>query len=242
MPRPRKCRRVRGLPGITYYKPQGLALRRLEETRLGVEEAEALRLKDLEGLNQREAAERMGVSRPTFQRVLKEARRHAAEALLGGRAIRIEGGHFAIAGAATAERTTEETMNIAIVTDDGRTVSGHFGRATGYAVYTVENSTVTGRELREKAGHHTFAGQGDEPDHDESGRHGFGAGAQSRHAAMAATIGDCQVLISGGMGQGAYNNLKEHGIEPIITDETDIEGAVERYLAGDLPNLMDRLH
>ncbi len=228
-----------GLPQVSYYKPQGLPLRYLKETRLSVEEAEALRLKDLEGLDQQAAAERMGISRPTFQRLLKEARHHVAEALLGGRAIRIEGGHFTLGGQAGGIK--EENMKIAVVTDDGQTISAHYGRATGYAVFTITDGAITGREQREKAGHHTFDGHGEEAG-DGTGRHGYGEGAQSRHNAMAAALEDCQVLIGGGMGWGAYENLKSRGIEAIITDVTNAEEAVTRYLAGELPNLMERLH
>ena len=132
-------------------------------------------------------------------------------------------------------------MNIAVVTDDGRTISAHYGRATGYAVFTITDGAITGREQREKAGHHTFSGH--EGGHGgEDAPHGYGAGAESRHDAMAAGIGDCQVLIGGGMGWGAFENLKGRGIEPVITDVTNAEEAVRRYVAGDLPNLMDRLH
>src|SRR3972149_4685746 len=195
MPRPRKCRRVAGLPRVTYYKPQGIPLRSLKETRLSVEEVEALRLKDLEGLDQKEAAERIGISRPTFQRVLQEARRHVAEALLGGQAIRIEGGDFTLDRPELAADRKERAMNIAVVTDNGNTGAGHYGRATGYAVFKVADGAVTGREEREKAGHHTFAGHAGGPGN-PAAPHGFGAGAGSRHDAMAANIGDCQVLIS----------------------------------------------
>ena len=85
------------MPGVTYFKPAGIPLRALEEIRLTVEEAEAIRLKDLEGLEQEEGAEKMNISRPTFQRVLASARKKMAEALLNGKAIRIEGGNFEIA-------------------------------------------------------------------------------------------------------------------------------------------------
>src|SRR4030066_1360763 len=94
MPRPRKCRRVESLPGVTYFKPAGIPLRDLEEVRMSIEEAEAIRLKDLEGLEQEEGAEKMNISRPTFQRVLASARLKIADALLNGKAIRIEGGNF----------------------------------------------------------------------------------------------------------------------------------------------------
>ncbi len=94
MSRPLKCRRVAFIPGVTYFKPAGIPLRALEEVRLSVEEAEAIRLKDLEGLEQKQGAEKMNVSRPTFQRVLASARQKIADALLNGKAIRIEGGNF----------------------------------------------------------------------------------------------------------------------------------------------------
>jgi len=97
MPRPLKCRRVAFLPDVTYFKPAGIPLRALEEVRLSVEEAEAIRLKDLESLEQEQGAERMNISRPTFQRVLASARQKVADALLNGRAIRIEGGSFEMA-------------------------------------------------------------------------------------------------------------------------------------------------
>ncbi len=85
------------MPAVTYFKPAGIPMHVLEETCLTVEEAEALRLKDVEGLEQEEGAERMGISRPTFQRVLASARHKIADALLNGKAIRIEGGNFELA-------------------------------------------------------------------------------------------------------------------------------------------------
>lgn len=97
MSRPFKCRRVAYMPEVTYFKPAGVPLRVLDEIRLSIEEAEALRLKDIESLEQEQCAERMSVSRPTFQRILKAARIKVANALLRGKAIRIEGGNYEIA-------------------------------------------------------------------------------------------------------------------------------------------------
>jgi predicted DNA-binding protein (UPF0251 family) len=94
MSRTPKCRRVEFLPDVTYFKPAGIPLRDLEEVRMSIEEVEALRLKDLEGLEQEHGAEKMNVSRPTFQRVLASARQKVADALLNGKAIRIDGGNF----------------------------------------------------------------------------------------------------------------------------------------------------
>ncbi len=99
MVRPKKCRLVDAVPGVTYFKPAGIPLRFLDEVRLSVEEAESIRLKDLGGLQQIEAARKMGVSRPTFQRVLSSARQKVADALLNGKAVRIEGGSYQLTGA-----------------------------------------------------------------------------------------------------------------------------------------------
>ena len=96
MPRPTKWRRVAFIPEVTYFKPAGIPLRTLEEVGLTVEEAEAIRLKDLESLEQEECAKRMRISRPTFHRVLGSARQKIADALINGKAIRIEGGNFAL--------------------------------------------------------------------------------------------------------------------------------------------------
>lgn len=85
------------MPDVTYFKPAGIPLRVLEDVRLSVEEAEAIRLKDLDGLEQEEGAEKMNISRPTFQRVLASARKKVADALLNGKALRIQGGNFEIA-------------------------------------------------------------------------------------------------------------------------------------------------
>ena len=97
MPRPVKCRRITFLPDTNYFKPAGIPMRELEEVNISIEEAEALRLKDLEGLEQEQSAQRMSISRPTFQRVLASARKKLADALLHGKAIRIDGGNFAMA-------------------------------------------------------------------------------------------------------------------------------------------------
>ena len=87
MPRPRKRRTVEYVPAETTYKPVGRPLSELPQVWLSFDELEALRLADVEGLSQVEAAERMGVSRSTFQRTLAEARRKVARALVEGAAL-----------------------------------------------------------------------------------------------------------------------------------------------------------
>jgi predicted DNA-binding protein (UPF0251 family) len=105
MARPLCPRRVDALPRSTYFKPRGVPVKELEQTVLSVDELEALRLADLEGLYHEEAAARMNVSRATFGRIVETARRKVAEVLVRGRALKIEGGvverpalrHFACA-------------------------------------------------------------------------------------------------------------------------------------------------
>jgi predicted DNA-binding protein (UPF0251 family) len=90
-------RRVAFIPRITYFTPVGVPPGSAQEIRLSIEEAEAIRLKDLEGLEQEQCAQSMRVSRTTFARILGSARQKMADAMLNGRAIRIEGGNFEMA-------------------------------------------------------------------------------------------------------------------------------------------------
>ena len=132
-------------------------------------------------------------------------------------------------------------MKIAVISEDGATISQHFGRAPLYVVATVENGKVVGKETRNKMGHQHFAAaEHAEPAPGE--RHGYDADSQSKHTQMAQSIDDCQVLLAGGMGWGAYDSLKSRGIETVITDVRDIDEAVNTYLQGKLPNLMEKLH
>jgi predicted DNA-binding protein (UPF0251 family) len=85
------------MPESNYFKPRGIPLSMLEEVILNVDEFEALRLADLEGLYQEQAAEKMNVSRPTFGRIIDAAHKKVAEALVKGKALKIEGGEFEMA-------------------------------------------------------------------------------------------------------------------------------------------------
>jgi predicted Fe-Mo cluster-binding NifX family protein len=131
-------------------------------------------------------------------------------------------------------------LRIAAVSDDGTHISQHFGRAPYYVVLTLDDGRITSTETRPKAGHQTFAAQG-HPTLAPGERHGYDAGSQAKHRTMAETIADCQVLIAGGMGWGAFESLKAYGIEPVVTDVRDIREAALLYAQGNLPNLMDRL-
>ena len=96
MPRRPCCKRVSELPGVRYFKPRGIPLSELLEVILEVHELEALRLVHSEGLYQQGGAERMGISRASFGRILESAHQKVTEALVDGCALRIEGGDFHI--------------------------------------------------------------------------------------------------------------------------------------------------
>jgi predicted DNA-binding protein (UPF0251 family)/predicted Fe-Mo cluster-binding NifX family protein len=292
MSRPSKCKTVCFVPGVTYFKPAGVPLRGLEENRLSMEELEAVRLRDIECLDQAACAIKMNISRPTFQRVLSSARKNITEALLSGKALRIQGGNYELAAcrfrcreggepdpreadeqrsracpvcrSARMTRSTsnvgheridqiaanrlhgelmeEKALKIAVVSDDGKTISQHFGRATEYVVISAEGDRITGKEVRMKVGHSQFAASEAHEQGCGCGVHGHQEGAEDKHNAMSGNVLDCKVLLAGGMGWGAYESLKSRNIEPVVTDVLDIEAAVKQYLQGKLPNLMQRLH
>jgi len=135
-------------------------------------------------------------------------------------------------------------MKIAAVSEDGVTISQHFGRAPFYVVVTVEDGKVVSREQRDKMGHAQFAGDphAEEAHGADPRGHGFDASAQSRHVQMAAAIADCQILLARGMGAGAYQSMEQAGIRPVITDMGTIDDAIRAYLAGSLQDHVERLH
>jgi predicted Fe-Mo cluster-binding NifX family protein len=134
-------------------------------------------------------------------------------------------------------------MKIAFATDDETSISQHFGRASYYLVITVEDRKVVYRERRDKPGHAQFAHEPHIHDHNaHGGQHGFDPASKSRHARMAEVISDCQALLCGGMGAGAYDSLRAYGIQPNVTDLTTVEEALTAYLEGRIVDRIDRLH
>ena len=132
-------------------------------------------------------------------------------------------------------------MNIAAVTDDGITISQHFGRARYYEVCFVENSKVVRRERREKLGHHSFAGGEEHHDH-ASSAHGLDAASHDKHVSMAEAIKDCGIVLARGMGNGAYQSMRQLDIQPIVTDITNIDQAVQAVLDKTIIDHIERLH
>ena len=94
MVRPKKNRLVGFNPKINYFKPRGIPVLDLDEVCLTVDEREAIRLADLLGMSHAEAGERMGVSRATFGRIIQQARMVIADAIINGKAVRVEGGSY----------------------------------------------------------------------------------------------------------------------------------------------------
>jgi predicted Fe-Mo cluster-binding NifX family protein len=132
-------------------------------------------------------------------------------------------------------------MKIAAITDDGKVISQHFGRAPYYIVVTVENGLIVGRELRDKLGHAHFVNQSHEPELPGQ-PHGMGAASHNKHLQMAETIADCEALLCGGMGMGAYQSMVTRGIKPVVTDIREIDEAVMAYAEGKIVDRVDRLH
>ena len=132
-------------------------------------------------------------------------------------------------------------MKIAFVTDDGKSISAHFGRAAYYLVVDVNEKKEAGREMREKMGHSHFHGGQDHEDHSSQG-HGFSQQSQSRHVSMLEAIADCSVVICGGMGRGAVQSIQAGGKDLRLTNVRDIDQALELYLADNLPNLQELSH
>jgi predicted DNA-binding protein (UPF0251 family)/predicted Fe-Mo cluster-binding NifX family protein len=222
MVRPKKCRMVSALPGVTYFKPAGIPLRFLEEVALSVEQAEALRLKDIEGLEQTQAAVRMGVSRPTFQRVLTSARKRVADALLNGKAIRIEGGNFQVIPVTLCNR---EEQNLTFNSEGGKImkyampVSGnrlmsHFGQANEFMLLDVGQD---GRIVRKETITVTPHSCGTLPG--ELAKRGV------------------SVVLAGGMGMGPRIAFQRSSIEVVLgVTEPDPEKAAAAHVNHTLEN------
>jgi len=204
MPRPINERRLRAPIASRLMKPAGVPGRELEAVILRLDEAEAMRLADLEGLYQEAAARYMGVSRPTFGRIIESARRKVADAILNGKALRIEGGEVSI------QEQGEQAMKIAAPSRNGQ-IDEHFGHCKEYLVFTVN-----GKELVD---------EGTLPSPE-------GGGCKSNIASVLAAKGITH-MVAGNMGAGAVRVLGSHGITVIRGAEGDTKAAVQAYVNGE---------
>lgn len=203
MPRPQNDRRIRGGIAANLYKPAGIPTRELPTVRLGLDGAEAIRLADLDGLYQEAAARKMGVSRQTFGRILEEARRIVADAIINGKALRIEGGQIIEQG--------EPRMHdkIAVPTRDGM-VDEHFGHCEYFTVYEIKNGAISAER------------RVDSPD---------GCGCKSDIASVLARDG-VTLMLAGNMGEGAVRILKANGIDVIRGASGKARDIAVSWLAG----------
>jgi predicted Fe-Mo cluster-binding NifX family protein len=136
---------------------------------------------------------------------------------------------------------TAANIKIAAITQDGKSISQHFGRAPNYLVVTVENGRIVNRELRDKIGHAHFVNQS-HAEEQPGQRHGMDAASHNRHMQMAEAIADCEALLCRGMGIGAYESMKRCGIRPVVTDIASIDEAVLAYVNGLIVDHIEKLH
>ena len=172
---------------------------------LGFDEAEALRLADLEGLYQEAAARRMGISRPTFGRIIESAHRKVADALLNGKALRIDGGEVSIIPKGKTR------MKIAAPSRNGQ-IDEHFGHCKEYLVFSAD-----GKKLISEANIPS-------PE---------GCGCKSGVAVDLAAAGVTH-MVAGNMGEGAVRVLGSHGIAVIRGASGDAKKAVQAFVDGTL--------
>jgi predicted Fe-Mo cluster-binding NifX family protein len=132
-------------------------------------------------------------------------------------------------------------MKIAVITDDGTTISQHFGRAAHYLVATIQEGQIIQRELRDKLNHAQLK---DQPHAEEQPgqKHGMDPASHDKHLRMSESIVDCEVVICRGMGMGAHKSMKSRGIRPVMTDIANIDEAVMAFVTGKLVDQVDLLH
>ena len=129
-----------------------------------------------------------------------------------------------------------KNSTIAVATDDGTTVSSHFGRARFYEVMKFSEGRMIIRERREKAGHHSFGqAESDHGDHN-------GEGHEERHQTMVSPVLDCQAVIVRGMGQGAVEHLRRSNLLPVLTGLHTIDEVIEAVAANSMDNDPRRIH
>ena len=205
MPRPVNERKLGGPIAPRVMKPAGVPARELEEVRLGFDEAEALRLADLEGLYQEAAARSMGVSRPTFGRIIETARHKVADAILNGKALRIDGGEIII------DEKGERIMKIAVPSRDGL-VDEHFGHCKEFLIFSVVGKSLIPQQTMPS------------PE---------ACGCKSGIAAELARAGVSH-LIAGNMGEGAVRVLSANGITVVRGASGDAKAAAQAFVDGTL--------
>ncbi|MGN1022936.1 MAG: DUF134 domain-containing protein [Lachnospiraceae bacterium] len=227
MPRPQKTRHIGALPDCRAFAPEDNPGGEDDAVELYLDEWEAVRLTDLEGCDQAEAAFRLGVARSTYQNILQSARHKIADALVNGKACRIGGGAVTysrcdvpcceravsvprVGGLPDCEK--KEIIMRIVVTYDPHTgeIFQHFGKTSYFKVYDVNDGILKKQHVE------STNGQG--------------------HAALAGILKEMEakVLICGGIGAGAQNALSAAGIQIFGGCSGSADDAVKDFLAGNL--------
>lgn len=193
---------VAGFPTFELFKPSGVPFYELTESILSIDEYEALRLADYEGLYQEAAAQRMGISRQTFGRIIESARHKVADALVNGKALRFSGGK------AKVGTHKEASTKIAVPTKDS-SVDPHFGHCDQFTIFTVEDSVIKSQE--------TISSDGQ-------------WGCKSGIAAILARKG-VKVLLAENIGEGALRVFAARGISIVRGIHGPVRKVVEDYLS-----------
>lgn len=241
MAREPRCRHVERPPSVNYFKPGGIPAASLQEVILKVEELEAVRLKDLLGWEQEECAAKMQVSRPTFQRILIEGRAKIADALVNGKALRIEGGNYCLGGehcrreqrrnrdasdcpyldpSYTSEKEgakPKTAVGSMAVCSRGNLsssqVDGRFGRCNYFMIWNPEAAVFT-----------AFENNGNNLNQ------GAGTGA-----AFELINQGVEILIASQIGPKAFSVLKKEGIQIYEAIQgMSVEAALEKFANGEL--------
>jgi predicted DNA-binding protein (UPF0251 family)/predicted Fe-Mo cluster-binding NifX family protein len=226
--RPHRCRAIDFDPEVRRFKPAGVPSSRLEQVVLTLDELEALRLADAEGLYHAAAADLMHISRQTFGRILASARKTVAEALIHGREIIVDG------GTVVQKNKRITPMTIAIASDDGTHVAQHFGRTRGFVMFSESDGKEETRYVANTFTQHTQGQQHGEQHSDEGGRH------QHSHANILQALEGCAMVVAGGMGTRLREDLRSAGIQAILTDHTLVADVVGEARTGKLVHIADR--
>ena len=189
MPRPLRCRRIEQLPVYRSFSPDDTAA--TENVLMTVDEFEALRLLDNEGLTQEACASRMNIARTTVTAIYDSARKKVADALVNGKRLLITGGHFEYEPVDIKQSIKEKgtnTMRIAVTYENGE-IFQHFGHTEQFKLYDVEDGKIVNEQIVDTNG--------------------------SGHGALAGFLQAAKVdaLICGGIGMGAQMALSDAGIK-----------------------------
>lgn len=210
MPRPVRCRRIEHMPIYRSFSPDDIAAD--ESIRMTVDEYEAVRLLDVEGLTQEACADRMNVARTTVTAIYDSARKKIADAIVHGKRLLIAGGCCEFAPTEIDQNIMEkgsDTMRIAVTYENGE-VFQHFGHSEQFKLYDVENGKIVGEQVVDTNG--------------------------SGHGALAGFLQAAKVdaLICGGIGMGAQMALADAGIRLYAGVQGSADAAAKALAEGTL--------